>query len=156
MNINRAALAQSKKDDRETVKVAHASDFDVVLSSGNSNYYYGTFRCRHCNYTFITSHEAMSMTRHTETHSNNAIQKIGKIRNSDAPIYRPAQHIGFENEGKFHIGSDAAPVNIIVLTGKHEFRDRWLKCTVPKYKYEVQLFVNDVRKNKRSFGRFDL
>ena len=87
------------------------------------------------------------MMRHTEAHANNVIQKIGKVRHSDPPIYRPEQHIWFENEGKFHIGSDAAPINIIAPTGKHEFSDGWLRCTVPKCKYEVQLFVNQVIKN---------
>ena len=41
----------------------------------------------------------------------------------------------------------------VVPTGNHELSDGWLRCTVPKCKYEVQLFVNDVIKNERSFGR---
>ena len=58
-----------------------------------------------------------------------------------------------ENEGRFFIGSDVAPVDIFVPPGNYEYEDGCIKCKVPKCKYSVKLLEGGVIKNERSFGR---
>ncbi len=110
------------KQHRQEQKIRNEAEENRILEEGSDDFRrtakagplprgrtkrFEKFHCKHCRLNFATS--LGSMVAHAQSHKNDEVIKIGKVKGTGAAAgnLRPEQHTWNATTGKTFIGSDA-------------------------------------------------